>query len=601
MSEEFEIKPYKGTLYHGSPKPIKSFDPTKGGGRFGPGLYLAGKEWAEFYAKGGRQGQAGQKLKDIPGHLYEFEINTNNALYVYDEYEFAQEVISYNEEAEEVFRDWGDPLKATPFFSEFAQDHLGADVLVFQEKDGGVLSPIDQVVVFTKSAIRSSKPYEAEASLKVTAGKVTLYHGTNTNRLDSALANKFYHGSPYKFKKFKLDNKGVNYGPGIYFTEDREEAIEYATNHDEPGYLYEARISSNKQFDTSSAKDAKKVSDELDLIWAEVEADELWKDTSSGLSAEDKGNFYHKLASVLGDKLKSEGTEWYKAKGLINKTIEDLGWDAIHDPVAGWVIVTNPNKVKVDKVTKVPYVEKSHEEWQAAEDEKTKRRKARIGSSIVVANSFNTTFKKTFEENSFRYDWEEYVLNPQEGEWDEGLAPQEIADYVKYEGEIDTDHEDWEATAKKYLKKRYGEFEKKFAKAKVTKGYLEIYRCISVAHPHEILDQIEGGNSLGSYWAFTLKGAGCYWGNQDHNVVVTALVKPTQIDVKRTLIVNLEPGGSEDEIFIHEGTSILVVEAKEGKEVIWQGKQVAQAYKAKVYNQSWNHLLDSWGNGHGNR
>jgi len=166
MSEAYEVKPYKATLYHGSTKPIKHFDPSKGGGRFGDGLYLAEKDWADFYSKGGRQG-AGHKLKDEIGYLYEFEIKTNKALYIHDEYEFASEVADKIEEAEEAVYNWGDPLKANPYFVEYATDWAGADVIVFDPKESDVLTPIKQIVVIDKSAIKSWQPFNrAEASFK---------------------------------------------------------------------------------------------------------------------------------------------------------------------------------------------------------------------------------------------------------------------------------------------------------------------------------------------------------------------------------------------------------------------------------------------------
>jgi hypothetical protein len=155
---EVETKTVSMTLYHGSPTEVKQFDHLRGDGQFGRGLYLTpDRSWAEFYARGGRQGSAGQKLGH-KGHVYAITVAGRCAI-VTDIEETAKDVIDTNEEAEEAFRNYGElsSSRVTRYFATWAKDELGVVLLWINETDGGVLSPTEQVLVLDKSAIKKTE------------------------------------------------------------------------------------------------------------------------------------------------------------------------------------------------------------------------------------------------------------------------------------------------------------------------------------------------------------------------------------------------------------------------------------------------------------
>ena len=77
-----------------------------------------------------------------------------------------------------------------------------------------------------------------------------------------------YHGSPVKFSRFKNISQGKNYGAGIYFTEDQDEASQYGYSEIDDGasrdnimgkgYLYTVDLSVSKPFDVRNKTQAKK-------------------------------------------------------------------------------------------------------------------------------------------------------------------------------------------------------------------------------------------------------------------------------------------------------------------------------------------------------
>lgn len=151
------VKNYQHSdLHHGSATPVANFKVGAGSGRFGKGLYLTpSKETAEFYSKGGRQGNAGQKL-DKQGHTYTFAVNSPVAVIVTDEHEFSSFMVSEDEGAEEAFQDVGDleSARVTKNWARFAEERWGAGVLVYAEKEASVLTPLDQVVVLNDSVVK---------------------------------------------------------------------------------------------------------------------------------------------------------------------------------------------------------------------------------------------------------------------------------------------------------------------------------------------------------------------------------------------------------------------------------------------------------------
>lgn len=148
-----EIPNYREQLYHGSVKPIATWT-MDGAGRYGKGLYLTpDKKIAEFYAQGGRQGAAGQKLLPEPKHVYTFDVK-GKALKILNEDEFFRWFQGEYEPAGEAFNHCGDYMssRVTKFVSEWAKEE-GYDIIVMAEKEPGVLSPFDQVVVLNPKAL----------------------------------------------------------------------------------------------------------------------------------------------------------------------------------------------------------------------------------------------------------------------------------------------------------------------------------------------------------------------------------------------------------------------------------------------------------------
>jgi len=101
---------------------------------------------------------------------------------------------------------------------------------------------------------------------------------------------------------------------------------------------------------------------------------------------------------------------------------------------------------------------------------------------------------------------------------------------------------------------------------------LIIYRCISPDDEDEFLfhiahgEPIEGHEGLGIFWSYDREKAGCHWGSgsshqSSGDVVVEALVSVNDIDVYRTLILNLNPslGAEEAEIRVKEGAKLEVL------------------------------------------
>lgn len=146
---------------------------------------------------------------------------------------------------------------------------------------------------------------------------------------------KYYHGSPHNFSKFSLDNaQGVNYGTGIYFTLSREEAITYATSHDEAGYLYTINLDTNNGFNVRSEAHAKAVSRSLGLDWNKVETNEIYKDTSTGSDDTDIDNYYIK---IVDEYYEANNLKYYEVKEVVNALIRS-NFTCIIDPVKGWVM-----------------------------------------------------------------------------------------------------------------------------------------------------------------------------------------------------------------------------------------------------------------------
>ncbi len=158
----FKIVDYSETLYHGSTTPVSKFS-LSGDGRMGKGLYLTtDKDWAEFYAQGGRQGKSGQKLSDKQGHIYQFKVEGKAAV-VTDEQEFLDYIRSNYEPMEDEFSKWGDWSNAVvAHVSGWAKEE-GIDIVVSPGE--GILTAFPQVLVVSDGVAKPKKKME-ESFLK---------------------------------------------------------------------------------------------------------------------------------------------------------------------------------------------------------------------------------------------------------------------------------------------------------------------------------------------------------------------------------------------------------------------------------------------------
>jgi len=174
------VQNYKhGALYHGSSTPVQNFKVGLGKGRFGNGLYLTpSSDTADFYSKGGRQGNAGQKV-DKNGTIYQFEVKASVALIVTNGDEFSRWMVSEDEDAE---KDWDairefDSARVTKHWTRFAKDSYNADVLVYAE-EGGVLTPFPQIIILNDRAVKRKAEGRYEHQAVTAKLSAVLYHKT---------------------------------------------------------------------------------------------------------------------------------------------------------------------------------------------------------------------------------------------------------------------------------------------------------------------------------------------------------------------------------------------------------------------------------------
>lgn len=148
-------------LYFGSPTEVTRLDVTKGKGIFGNGLYLTPDiKWAEFYAEGGRQGGGSYRIKTGTGFVYKVDIKPRSVLKILDSEKVCsalRDIPHIEEEVDEAYAMGGDCLssRVTSFYPHLAREE-GADVIWYAET-GGVLTPIEQILVLDNSAIAGFK------------------------------------------------------------------------------------------------------------------------------------------------------------------------------------------------------------------------------------------------------------------------------------------------------------------------------------------------------------------------------------------------------------------------------------------------------------
>jgi len=192
---------------------------------------------------------------------------------------------------------------------------------------------------------------------------------------------------------------------------------------------------------------------------------------------------------------------------------------------------------------------------------------------IEIISSFSALISKMesiLKTKDFVLKWQEAVLEPSDAEQETGPDISDLMGAVYDElglpGKIHSDLEDptWLEYAHKFLAHKFKEFSSDFTAAESEDGKMVGYRCIGVALK-PFVEKVKKGEvkSTGIYWAWTEKGADCYWGNKKTEVMLKALIPLSSIDIERTLIQNLSPIHSvETEIRVQEGSPLELVEIK---------------------------------------
>lgn len=156
-----------------------------------------------------------------------------------------------------------------------------------------------------------------------------------------------YHGSPEKFQAFKDSNQGKNYGHGLYFTQNKQEAQWYAGKSEKKGYIYTVEVTANKIFNVRDEKQAKELSDYLELNWPKVKKDQSWKDPGSGYTSREKDNLYIKIAGQVYEETKDY------PENKMRPTLLHLGYDAIQDDEEEWIVVFSKKQAKIISTEKI--------------------------------------------------------------------------------------------------------------------------------------------------------------------------------------------------------------------------------------------------------
>jgi len=167
---------------------------------------------------------------------------------------------------------------------------------------------------------------------------------------------RWYHGSSHNIRKFTTEFVGTGndqFGPGIYFTDNAEDATSYARKLGDSGYLYEVQLNYNKLL--SSKNNSKVRQEELKkLIWESENFEQKLIDFD--MDAESPKNGLKQFlgsakneASAL-DMMTSVAVNFYQ-NDMINyvSNLSALGYDACIVPrgFANFCIVYNPKIIEI--------------------------------------------------------------------------------------------------------------------------------------------------------------------------------------------------------------------------------------------------------------
>lgn len=97
------------------------------------------------------------------GYVYEFKIS-GKALKVNDEEETMKEVMDRVDEAEQGWRDYGDPLhvSVTKYLGKWADEWEGCNIVWMADPHPSVFTPFEQILVTDKSVIKSVKLHKGK-------------------------------------------------------------------------------------------------------------------------------------------------------------------------------------------------------------------------------------------------------------------------------------------------------------------------------------------------------------------------------------------------------------------------------------------------------
>lgn len=155
---------------------------------------------------------------------------------------------------------------------------------------------------------------------------------------------KAYHGTSTKFEEFEeAKSGGVNFGPGLYFTENSAEAATYV--HGQRGYVLTVELTISNPFDVRNKQHGKMLAHELGLSWSSVTNNSGHMNPDGGLTEEDRDVVYHQVISELFDN--GVGRNYHIIKGDVKELMAELGFDGIYDPKRKWWVAFRSSQVQI--------------------------------------------------------------------------------------------------------------------------------------------------------------------------------------------------------------------------------------------------------------
>ena len=203
----------------------------------------------------------------------------------------------------------------------------------------------------------------------------------------------------------------------------------------------------------------------------------------------------------------------------------------------------------------------------------------------AASGSLTAEFEKISADAKFFTEWFKQ-LKLAKYDWLDSL----LALVGRYDEEADglTDKE-IKQIAKEAFRTQLSDFMSSFtSSAKIERGGITLWRCITVEDPQAYLELLKAGNypdketgignyrGLGVYWSYDQSAANCHWGKSGGKKILLKAVAPiSAIDVRSTLSMNMDvdTGMVEAEIRLKKGAAVKLVGAFEGGQDILNSKK----------------------------